>query len=126
MKKQLYVYFSKLAVCDLATKRPPKTEEVCQNERGSLEEVCLGKLPFGTGRLGEVSRKLPLFRFDFVVNFCPRSQVVFAHEVKMKQISFAFEVKLQSQKAKCKAKKQSAAAYLSFAAVVRFCPRSQS
>ena len=110
MKKQLYVYFSKLAVCDLATKRPPKTEEVCQNERGSLEEVCLGKLPFGTGRLGEVSRKLPLFRFDFVINFCPRSQVVFAHEVKMKQISFAFEVKLQSQKAKCKAKKQSPAA----------------
>ena len=88
---------------DLATKRPPKTEEVCQNERGSW----CGSFVFGTGSLGEVSSKLPLFRFDFVVNFCPRSQVVFAHEVKMKQINFAYEVKLQSQKAKCKTKTKS-------------------
>ena len=84
------------------------------------------KLLSGPGSPGEVSTKLPLFRFDFVVNFCPRSQFMFAHEVKMKQTNFAYEVKLQSQKAKCKVTKQSAAAWLKFAAVVRICPRRHS
>ena len=61
---------------------------------GSLpkrEEVCVEKLLFGPGSPGEVSTKLPLFRFDFVANSCPRSQFMFAHEVKMKQTNFAYE-----------------------------------
>ena len=60
------------------------------------EKACVEKLLFGPGSPGKVSTKLHLFRFDFVVNFCPRGQFMFAHEVNMKQTNFAYKVKLQS------------------------------